>query len=264
MLSNARPKVRQTVVGVALVTLHLPASWAIRSGFLVGDEANLSGFNLAGVDFTFVGLFNVDLAGADLTGANFAGTFSNSVDFTNANLAGADLAGATLRYPKLGGAQLASATFTSLMASSVVGMPASLPPLWVVRGDTTIGQGVLAGPGARLMFLDVNGLDLSGIDLHGASFKGTKAIGVSLVGSDLAGADLTSTDLTGADLTNANFTNAVLAFAKLGGANLTNTLALGVTGNPSGGATATYANTTCPSGVVVSGPATCVGQGFAS
>lgn len=249
---------------ITTVPLNLPISWAIRSGFLVGDKANLSGFDLAGVNFTFVGLFNVNLTGANLAGSNFAGTFSNSVDFTNADLAGADLTGATLSYPKLGGAHLATATFTSVMASGVVGTPASLPPLWVVRGDTTNGRGVLAGPGTRLIGLYINGIDLSGIDLHGASFRNTQAIGVSLAGSNLTGADFTGTDLSQADLTNATFTNAVLASAKLGGANLTNTVALGVTGNPSGGATATYVNTTCPSGVVVSSPGTCVGHGFSN
>ena len=37
----------------------------------------------------------------------------------------------------------------------------------------------------------------------------------------------------------------------------------GATGNPSGGSTATYYDTTCPDGLVVSGNYTCVGLGFA-
>ncbi|MEZ5137056.1 MAG: hypothetical protein R2699_18930 [Acidimicrobiales bacterium] len=49
------------------------------------------------------------------------------------------------------------------------------------------------------------------------------------------------------------------------GANLTNANLTGATGNPSGGTTAVYANTTCPDGTTAS-PAktaqtTCVGHG---
>jgi uncharacterized protein YjbI with pentapeptide repeats len=66
-------------------------------------------------------------------------------------------------------------------------------------------------------------------------------------------------NLTGATVTNGNLTN-----ANLTGANLTNATFSGATGNPPGGATATYHNTTCPDATVVTGPATCVGHGFAS
>ena len=71
--------------GIVGSPFYLPTGWSLRSGYLIGPGANLSGENLSGVDLTGANLSGADLTGADLTGANLTG----------ANLSGADLTGAT-------------------------------------------------------------------------------------------------------------------------------------------------------------------------
>ena len=78
-----------------------------------------------------------------------------------------------------------------------------------------------------------------------------------------------SDDATGAffglsDLTGAYFGTSTLTNADFSGANLSGATFAGITGEPIGGSTAIYNNTTCPDATVVTSPATCVGHGFAS
>ena len=64
----------------------LPTEWSLRSGYLIGPGANLSGVNLSGMNLSGVNLSGADLRNADL---------SNAI-LTNANLSGANLSGANL------------------------------------------------------------------------------------------------------------------------------------------------------------------------
>lgn len=89
--------------------------------------------------------------------------------------------------------------------------------------------------------------DFTGLDLHGFDFNRC---------------DLTGVAFTNANLTGVNFTNSILTDTDLTGANLSSTDLTSATGTPVGADSATYANTICPDGVSVSGPATCVGHGF--
>ena len=78
-----------------------------------------------------------------------------------------------------------------------------------------------------------------------------------------------SDDATGAffglsDLTDAYFGTSTLTNADFSWANLSGATFAGITGEPIGGSTAIYNNTTCPDATVVTSPATCVGHGFAS
>jgi uncharacterized protein YjbI with pentapeptide repeats len=70
--------------GIVGTPINLPPEWSLRSGYLIGPGANLSGADLSGAD-----LSNANLSGADLSGANLSGA-----NLTGADLTGADLTGA--------------------------------------------------------------------------------------------------------------------------------------------------------------------------
>jgi uncharacterized protein YjbI with pentapeptide repeats len=77
--------------GIIGTPAELPSGWELASGYLIGEECNLSGANLSGddlsgYDFTFCGMPNANLSDADLMAANMSG----------ANLSGAILSGANL------------------------------------------------------------------------------------------------------------------------------------------------------------------------
>lgn len=61
------------------------------------------------------------------------------------------------------------------------------------------------GPGANLMFADLNGADLNGAILEGANLIKANLEGANLNGANLSGADLAHTNLEGADLSGASF-----------------------------------------------------------
>ena len=62
-------------------------SWKLRSGYLFGPGANLSGVNFSNVSFPgSTGLSGLNLTGADLSGANLTGINLNNSIFTDANL----------------------------------------------------------------------------------------------------------------------------------------------------------------------------------
>jgi uncharacterized protein YjbI with pentapeptide repeats len=88
--------------GHVLATPALPDGWANYNGYLVGPGANLSGANLAGVDFESTTLDNIDF-----TDANMAGAIFNNCDVT--------------------GAIFSTATFTGVTSSGLTGTPAAFP-----------------------------------------------------------------------------------------------------------------------------------------
>jgi uncharacterized protein YjbI with pentapeptide repeats len=132
----------------------------------------------------------------------------------------------TANHATVTSANFTGANFDRLRAGAVVGTPASLPTSWALRGT------FLLGPSAYATGFNMTGVDLSNLDLTGAS----------LAHSNLSTTDLTGTTLATTTLTSTKFTGAI--------------------GTPSGGSSATYANTTCPDATVATSPATCVGHGF--
>jgi uncharacterized protein YjbI with pentapeptide repeats len=164
-------------------------SWALRSGYLLGSYADLSGANLNGADLSSLSYSDhINFSGADLTGANlkysnlWASNFQNAnistTDFTLTNLTATDFRGAGITDTIM-----ISATRTSIQSGNLKGTPQSLPAKWYVRG-------VFCRPDANFTSANFNGVDLSNIDLSNANFSG---------------AILTSVGLTNTILTNTNF-----------------------------------------------------------
>ena len=87
----------------------LPTEWILRSGYLVGPGANLSGEYLVGANLSGANLSGADLSGADLSGANLTNANLSGADLTNANLTGADLTNADLTGADLTNANLTGA-----------------------------------------------------------------------------------------------------------------------------------------------------------
>ena len=93
--------------GIVGSPFYLPTGWSLRSGYLIGPGANLSGENLSGVDLTGENLSGVDLTNANLSGANLS-----SANLTGADLSDADLSNAFLYEANLTGANLSGANLS--------------------------------------------------------------------------------------------------------------------------------------------------------
>ena len=96
--------------GIVGSPFYLPTGWSLRSGYLIGPGANLSGENLSGVDLTGENLSGVDLTNANLSGANLSSANLTGADLSDADLTGANLTGANLTGANLSGADLTGAT----------------------------------------------------------------------------------------------------------------------------------------------------------
>ncbi|HUZ42291.1 MAG TPA: pentapeptide repeat-containing protein [Acidimicrobiales bacterium] len=123
---------------------------------------------------------------------------------------------------------------------------------------------------AGCTLFSVGNTNYSDANLSGASMSFNIINGDTFTNANLAGANLqfalndgTAANFTNANLTGANFIGAILESsiftnANLSGVNFDGAIGFGATGL----STALYNNTTCPNGIVVSSPSTCVGQGF--
>lgn len=196
------------------------------------SHADLSGLDLADLDFKRADLSGCNLFGADLTRSNLEG----------ANLSRAKLDRATLIRARLSNANLEGASIRRPSVYSDMRLaPVDLPILRYVN---------LAGATltARLDGADFTGANLSGTsfivwaerdnggppttglarcDFSSARMVGVDVRGVSLTGSIFRKADLTAADLRHADLSYADFEGAVLTGARFDGAQLEGAKGLG-------------------------------------
>ena len=228
---------------------------AILAGTTLTD-ADLTDANLTGVDLTNANLTGVDLTSANLTGVDLTSANLTGIDLTNANLTSATLTGATLTDATLTGANLTDANLASVNATRAEFTSSELTRTRITNARLTRASGLtktqLISANHNWNNLKLNG---TGVDLSGVNFTGYRLTGANLTGVGLSGSDLTG-------VWSSSLAGTILASADLTLANL-----LGVTGNPSGGSTATYGTTTCPDGTVAS-PSTpqdsCVGHGLTS
>ena len=187
-------------------------------------DADMSGWDLTGDDFSNkvimdTNLSNAILVGADLSNAVLAGTILKGADLTDANLAGVSLVYKDLTGTILRGADLTDANLTGVDLS----------------GKDLTGT-ILTGTDltdTNLTGVDLSGRDLTGTILRWADLSDTNLTGVDLSGRDLTGTilrgvDLTDKDLTGTILTEADLTNAVLPNDYLSGKNFQYTIFKGV------------------------------------
>ena len=236
-------------------------------------------------DWTRVSLLDFDLRNTDFAAGNY--TFDNSGSFwpdvapvtgvlptfQRVDLRGSSFAGMTMPWVRFGPGTIlgdVDLTNTTIVRGSferwgwggavLVGQliaHANLPQLWTTKAqilstDPDWSHVDLSQPRQAQNVEGESRLDLSGVDwpARGATLVGAKLSGINLSGGSFAGMDLTGVVCTGCTFASANLTNT----------NLT-----GVTGNPSGGWTAVYANTTCPDGTKApsaTGQTTCVGHGM--
>ena len=191
----------------------LPASWQLRSGYLVGPTANLTSANLENKNLTGVNLSSAILIDANLFNTNL----------TNTNLA--------------------SAILNEVVSGGITGTPAALPPHWQLT------SGYLAGPKANLSNANLAGAPLDSANLYDANLTNSQLANsdlryANLYDADLTGADLSQTKLGSTNLANANLAGANLAGANLWGANLDGAQHL----NSTSGSPNYYPNTKLPPG----------------
>jgi len=151
-------------------------------GYLVGPDVDLNNADLAAADLADVSFQGATFVDADLAGANLSDT-SIGGDLAGANLDGTDLADASLGGVSSGG---------------ITGIPAQLPPDWL------LDDGYLIGPGAQLLGADLTGVGLADADLQDTNLQEANLTDADLADADLANAGLASATLTGTDLSGAN------------------------------------------------------------
>lgn len=180
--------------GVLGEPAKLPAGWILKSRFLLGPGADLSGSNasnwdFSGVDFTGMTLTGTNfwlanLSGADLSGATIAPSTPPNFDSTNlsgADLSGLDLSKATVTNATLTGAivegtNLAVGSLLGIRSGGLIGTPSALP-----LGYRLVSQ-YLVGPNVYLTNADLSGADLSGLDLSNTKLDGVHLSGTTLTG----------------------------------------------------------------------------------
>jgi len=89
-----------------------------------------------------------------------------------------------------------------------------------------IVKGMLVGPRAKLIEVNLRSTNLTGVDLSGADLRGTDLSWSNLSFANLAGADLGDAYLAGTDFSSANLTSSHLYGAYLEHANFTDALAV--------------------------------------
>lgn len=195
------------------------------------NNANVSGFDLSGVNFKAAHLrnsqfFGTNLSNSDLRGTDLAGATLNRAVVIRANFSGANLENSSImrptvfsdlnlnraEAPNFSGANLTSARITGNLDGANF------------RGANLTGLDFQPHePRADISFFPRNfcrGCDftratLKNSNLYDASFVMAKFVNADLSGANLMRVDLTKADLTGADLTGADLTDANLDSAIL-------------------------------------------------
>jgi len=186
-----------------------------RTTFMAG--CTFSGAKFAGATFTAAAVLSTNATAIDLTDAHLAtsrwtGSTLSGATFTRTDLTKVDFGSVTIT-----GATLADATMTGLRSGRVVGIPASMPPMWIVA------NGNLVGPAADLHYADLFATDLRLASLVGTSFYGASVTGANLVGVDATGADFSYANLGQSDVRSANVSSATFFAAGLWRNDLTGT-----------------------------------------
>ena len=212
-----RPAFRQTTMDCEFIDdwKALDLSHAkISACELAGRNLNLSGAEMASVDFSSMDLTGVRFHGANLSGAIFTSATLKSADLSESRLYGAKLGTANLEGANLGGAFLTN-------------NPPDIPQ----AADLT---------GAYLKNVNLANAELSGAAFTSASFYSTNPVGpgttcdtssgftkgcasarrATLNNTQFTGAYLFGVDFTNATMTGVSFSNAVLIGSNFSGATL--------------------------------------------
>jgi uncharacterized protein YjbI with pentapeptide repeats/5-hydroxyisourate hydrolase-like protein (transthyretin family) len=204
----------------------LPTGWTLRSGYLLGPKANLSGAILTLQSF---GQFN--FSGMNLSGADLHNDFMVQANFTGTELQGANLSGSSFAGANLTGADLYNANIGGVTSGGITGTPAALPVGW------SLINGYLVGPGADLTSANLAHADLRGINLMQTAFASANLTGTNFSGDYLEVAkfdysNVTNADFTGADITNSSFANATITGTNFSGSTVVGLWSGGLVGTP--------------------------------
>jgi uncharacterized protein YjbI with pentapeptide repeats len=185
---------------------------------------NLSGLDLAKVDFKGANLRasvlnHSNLQGANLSGCNLTVSFGEGADFKQADLRGAELfsvqfSGADLRGTNLAGARVIGDLKRARLDGAI---------LRNLRGAADMRNQSMGLMNARFNSATLDGADLTGADVSRADFSFAHLarahfVGAKVVRGDFSGADLSGADLSNADFSESTFIDTDFTSAKLDGA----------------------------------------------
>ncbi|MCB1260806.1 MAG: pentapeptide repeat-containing protein, partial [Acidimicrobiales bacterium] len=237
---------------------------------------NLKGCDLHGANLSGGWLMNARLDYADLSGANLSAAklqliypgypyFQFRADLTGAQLDGANLNSAVVTPQQLLSSN-PNWTSTDLRANFAIPMEPWGYPVFnagIHGSDIVMGAPTPLTPAATTPALSLTGSTITQALIDGLA--GYTITGWTCTNCLIGAKDAGGTFIGGANLSGTSLPGANLAGSNLKAANLSNANLAGVTGNPAGGSTATYLNTTCPDGTTAtpaSAQTTCVGHGM--
>lgn len=208
---NSKPLTRMEVIYKLTRGKPISNSNGIRVPYLTC--ADLSGCDLAGVNFAEACLMSNNMSGANLRDADLSGT-----DLQYVNLRGADLTGANLRDANVDMLQLGQAQSLEgaiLPDGRICGKPLTREDFIRLLKEEPFHPRRW-GLVYYLIRLDLTDARLPGTDLHGLNLRQHSLARADLSGANLAGVDLFDANLVGASLRNANLCGALLGKTRLG------------------------------------------------
>jgi uncharacterized protein YjbI with pentapeptide repeats len=240
--------------------IYLSPQWKIRSGYLIGPNANLMS-----ADFTNLDLSGVNLSDVNLLNVKFLNTTPGPIEGTpildfdwkvvdlksnrryiigpGMNLSSMDLSGQNFTNMNLANVNLEQTNLSgvnlkNVSSGGILGNPRMLPSEW------SLVNGYLVGPTVNLSKANLDRMNLSNLNLSQANLKDAKLNGTDLTGTNLVGVKSggilgipilpngwrivngyligPGSDVTDTDLSGADLSNLDLSGANFSRSNLTN------------------------------------------
>jgi uncharacterized protein YjbI with pentapeptide repeats len=179
-------------------------------------DAQLSGRDLRGHDFSRARLARALLDGADVAGASFEAAWLKETILNKANMEGARLQGAVAAGARFIDCDLRSCLLNGCFMGDAVLWHANLRKMDLRTTNFSgadLGEACLAE--ANLSGVSLARADLRDADCESAIMVGTNLQSAQLVGTRLDHANLADADLTGAHIVNANLRSANLSRSSL-------------------------------------------------
>lgn len=201
-------------------------------------RVDLSGYDLAGVDFKNSRLSEANFFGTDLTRAKLTGTVLDGANLNRAVIIRADFSGASMKNASL----MRPTVFSDLSLNRAEAPKFRQANLKNARITGNLDGADFSGaildgwdfeahePRADISFFPRNfcrGCKFTGASIRAANLRDASFVMADFRGADLAGSDLSKSDLSYADFEGANLTGANVADADFEGANLRGAKGLG-------------------------------------
>ena len=190
--------------------ISLPQDWTIRSGFLIGPNADLSDKDLRGLNLDAVNLSDAEISNADLSNSSFIGTNFSSANLSDSLLVGANLTNANLSETDLHNTNLSDANLFNIRSRGAFVSTQTLLPQGYESTGHQDGRSLILGRGVNLSNENLSDMVIWDVSLQGAN----------LAGANLSEASLANVDLRYADVTGANFSSMGINSVSFDGLNL--------------------------------------------